>query len=98
MARNTKIVKIDRRGARCTLVTYRGGGEKGQLEIPGGMPAFRDWINETIKDNHELLVALALKQWLAKNPGSTDFSAIEGKTITLDFEAAATAGIVTVTA
>ena len=96
MARSTKIVKIDRRGARCTLVTYRGGGEKNQLEIPGGMAEFRDWINEMVKDSHEVLVALALKQWLVKNPGSTDFSAIEGKTITLDFAAAVTAGIVTV--
>ena len=96
MTRSTRITKIDRRGQRCTLVTYRGGGEKGQLEIPGGMPEFRDWINDTIKDNHELLIALALKQWLVKNPGSTDFTGIEGKTITLDFQAAMNAGLVTI--
>lgn len=96
MARSTKIIKIDRRGQRCTLVNYRGGGEKNQIEVPGGMPEFRAWINDIVKDSHELMVALALKQWLAKNPGSTDFSGIEGKTITLDFEAAVTAGIVTV--
>lgn len=96
MARSTRITKIDRRGQRATLITYRGGGEKGQIEVPGGMAEFRDWINSQIRDSHELLVALALKQWLAKNPGSTDFSSIEGKTITLDFEAVASAGIVTV--
>lgn len=96
MARSTRIVRIDRRGQRCTLVTYRGGGEKGQLEIPGGMPEFRQWINEQLKDNAELLVALALKQWLVKNPGSTDFSTIEGKTITLDFEAVASSGLVVI--
>lgn len=96
MARSTRITKIDRRGPRCTLVTYRGGGEKGQIEIPGGMAEFRDWINTQVRDSHELLVALALKQWLVKNPTATDFSGIEDKIITLDFEAPATAGIVTV--
>ena len=97
MARSTRITKIDRRGARATLVTFRQGGVKGQLEIPGGMTEFRDWINDQVRDNAEFLVALALKQWLVKNPGSTDFSAIEGKTITLDFEAAVNAGMLTVT-
>lgn len=96
MARSTRITKIDRRGARATLVTYRHNGVKGQLEIPGGMPAFRDWINEQVGESEEFLVALALKQWLVKNPGSTDFSSIEGKLITLDFEALGTSGLVVI--
>lgn len=96
MPRSTRITKIDRRGPRCTLVNFRHNGIKGQLEIPGGMAAFRDWINEQVKDNEEFLIALALKQWLVKNPGSTDFSTIEGKLITLDFEALATIGLVTI--
>lgn len=96
MAKSTRITRIDRRGPRCTLITYRHGGVKGQLEIQGGMPAFRDWINEQVKDSEEFLIALALKQWLAKNPGSTDFSSIEGKLITLDFDALATSGLVVI--
>lgn len=96
MARSTRITKIDRRGTRATLVTYRFGGRKGQIEIPGGMPAFRDWINEQIFDDDELLVALLLKWWLVNNPASTDFSTLEGKTITLDFEALATSGLVVI--
>lgn len=97
MARNTKIVKIDRRGANCTIVVYRGGGEKGGIEIPGGMPAFRDWIRDShIGDSHKGLVVLALKSWLAKNPGSTDFSSVEGKTIMLDLEAPTLTGIFTI--
>lgn len=96
MERSTRITKIDRRGARATLITYRHGGVKGQLEIPGGMSAFRDWINEQVKENEEFLIALALKHWLVNNPGSTDFSAIEDKLITLDFEALATSGLVVI--
>ena len=96
MARTTKIVKVDRRGQRCTLVTHRFGGQKGQIEIQGGVPAFRDWINEQVKENDEFLIALLLKWWLVNNPGSTDFSTLEGKTITVDFTAAVNSGIVTV--
>lgn len=98
MARSTRITKIDRRGQRCTLITYRGGGVKGQLEIPGGMSEFRQWIRENARDSHETLIALALMVWLQKNPGeNADFSAIEGKLITLDFDAIMTAGLVTIT-
>jgi hypothetical protein len=96
MARTARITKIDRRGARCTLLNYRAAGEKSQVEIPGGMQEFRQWIREQLKDSSETLVAIALAQWLAKNPGSTDFSTIEGKTITLDLEAVASAGLVTI--
>jgi hypothetical protein len=60
------------------------------------MPAFRDWINEQISDTDELLVAFALKWWLVNNPNSTDFSTLEGKTITIDFQAAVNAGMVTI--
>lgn len=97
MARTTRIIKIDRRGPKCTIVAYKGGGEKGNIEILGGMPEFREWIRESrIGDNHKGLVVLALKQWLAKNPGSTDFSAIEGKQVTLDLDALPITGIFTV--
>jgi hypothetical protein len=96
VARSARITKIERRGTKFTHVTFRSGGEKGGIEIPGGMPEFRQWIREQVKDNSEFLVVLGLAQWLAKNPGSVNFTEIEGKTITLDLEAAATAGIVTV--
>jgi hypothetical protein len=96
MARQARITKIDRRGARCTLVTGRSGGEKFQFEIAGGMQEFREWIREQIKESPEFLVALGLAQWLAKNPGSTDFSGIEGKTISIDLQAVASVGLVTV--
>lgn len=95
MPRSTRITQVDRQGPRRTLIRYRGGGEKGEIEITGGMPELRQWIRGQIADSHELLVALALRQWLEQNPNSTDFSAIEGKTITLDFAAA---NILTVTA
>ena len=97
MRRSTRIIKVDRRGARATIVTWRLAGQKGQIEVQGGMPAFRDWINEQIRDNDELLVAIGLKWWLVNNPGSTDFSSLEGKTITIDFQAAVNAGLVTIT-
>ncbi len=97
MARTARITKIDRRGARCTLVRWRGGGEKGEIEIPGNMQDFRQWIREQLKDSGETLIAIALAQWLAKNPNeNADFSGVEGKTITLDLTASASVGIVTV--
>lgn len=97
MAKTARITKIDRRGPRCTLVNWRGGGEKRQIEIPGNMADFRQWIREQIKDQEETLVLIGLAQWLAKFPTeNADFSAIEGKTITLDLTAPALTGLVTV--
>jgi hypothetical protein len=96
MAKSTKIVKVDRRGARCTLVRVRSAGYKNEIEVPGGMAEFREWIRERVKENEEFLVAIGLAQWLAKNPGSTDFSGIEGKTISIDLTAATTTGLVTI--
>ena len=96
MAKNTKITKIDRNGQLNTRIEFRGGGVKGEIEVPGGMQEFRAWINDTIREDHAMLIALALKSWLVKNPGSTDFSAVVGKTITLDFNALTVAGIVTI--
>lgn len=87
MAKTTTIVKIDRQGARRTLIRVRGGGYKTELEIPGGLSELRLWIRSQIEDSHSVLVALALRQWLEKNPDSADFSAIEGKQLTLDFAA-----------
>jgi hypothetical protein len=67
------------------------------VEIPGGMAEFREWIREQLKDADETLVAIALAQWLAKNPNEgADFSGIEGKTITLDLTAVPSTGILTV--
>ncbi len=97
MPRVARITKVDRRGPRCTLVRWRGGGERGEIEIPGGMSEFRDWIREQLKDADETLVAIALAQWLAKNPNEgNDFSGIEGKVITLDLNAIPATGILTV--
>lgn len=96
MRRSTRITKVDRQGQRATLVTWRGGGRKGQLEIQGGMTEFREWINDQIRDNDELLVALALKHWLVNNPASQDFTSIEGKTITIDLTLPATSGLMVI--
>lgn len=95
MARTTRIIKVERQGARRTLIRYRGGGEKGEIEVPGGMVDLRQWIRAQIAETPEILVALALRQWLEQNPSSTDFATIEGKSLTLDFSAA---NILTVTA
>lgn len=95
MAKNTKIIGITRNGSRNTRIEFRGGGSKGEIEIPGGMSELRSWINE-VKEDDRMLIALAMKVWLVNNPGSTDFTSLIGKTITLDFAAATTAGIVTI--
>jgi hypothetical protein len=99
MPRTARITKIDRRGPRCTLVRWRGAGnERGEVEISGGIADFRDWIREQLKDADETLVAIALAQWLAENPTEAgDFSAIEGKLITLDLTADPSTGLLTVT-
>lgn len=98
MARTARITKVDRRGSRCTLVRWRGSAtDKGELEIPGGIQEFRQWIREQLKDSSETLIAIALAHWLTNHPGEgADFSAIEGKLITLDLSQPATSGIVTV--
>lgn len=61
------------------------------------MPEFRNWIRTSnISETHKGLVVLALKTWLAKNPGSIDFSSIEGKTVTIDLEAETLTGVLTI--
>lgn len=95
MPRSTRITKIERQGNTRTLINFRGGGAKGQLEIPGGVAELREWIRSQLREDHDLLIALALRQWLAQNPSAADFSSIEGKQLTLDFGAA---NILTVTA
>lgn len=96
MPKQARITNIIRRGQRATLVRWRGGGRKNEIEIPGGMDEFRQWIREQLREDEDMLVVLALAQWLAKNPNSTDFTGIEGKQLTLDLSASATTGIVTV--
>lgn len=98
MAKQARITKIDRRGQRCTLVRWRSGGEKGEIEIQGNMADFRQWIREQLRDTSaETLIAIGLAQWLVKNPNeNADFSAIEGKQITLDLQAVASVGLVTI--
>ncbi len=88
MPRQAKITGISRRGDRCTLSRWKGSGEKGEIEIPGGMAEFRAWIRARIPEDAETLIALSLAQWLAKNPTEeNDFSAVEGKTVRMDLAA-----------
>lgn len=98
MAINVRITNILRRGARATLVRWRGGSganlEKGEIEIPGGMPEFRAWIREQRRESREDLVKLALIQWLVTHPTeNADFTAIEGKQLTLDFTQPTNVGV-----
>lgn len=93
--RKAVINSIERRGQR-TLLTYRSGGEKNQLEIAGSPADFRRYVRDTINENMELAVFLALANWMRRNQTAADFTGIEGKTITLDLDADPTEGILVI--
>jgi len=86
MARIVRNIKVDRRSNR-TILSFRSGGQKYCLEIAGGAKEFREWINEQMSESAELVVAMGLKQWLEKNPGSNDFESITSTTVTLNLDA-----------
>lgn len=96
MARSTTIVGIKRNGIKNTTIEFRGAGAKGELEIPGGLAEFRDWLQNSNREDVSFLISLALRSWVVKNPAATDFSALVGKTVTLDFGAPTLTGIVTI--
>ena len=82
MARSLVISAIDRQGAK----TYIRWGNH-EAEIDGGLPGVKQWVREQIREADEVLVALALEAYFARDPNLTTPAQLVGKTVTLDLAA-----------
>lgn len=94
--KRVRIKSIERDGDRAVILTYRGDGEKNQIEVPGGFDDFKNWVRSSVSENIDLAVLLALNAWLDKNKSWREMKAIEGKTIKLDLEGDTSAGILVI--
>lgn len=80
MARSITIQSIDRRAG----VTYINLAGKHQVEIPGNVEALKAWIRSQFSEQDDLLLAIALAAYLARDPDLTNPGMIVGRTLTID--------------
>jgi hypothetical protein len=68
---------------------------KSDIELYGvTTPAdLRAWIREQFAESNEVLTAMALAAWAARDPGLANPNQLVGRTITLDLAGSVSAGI-----
>lgn len=95
--KRVRIQSIERDGDRAIVLTYRGDGEKNQVEIPGGFDELKSWVRASVQESMDLAVLLALSASIEKAKSLRDVKQqLEGKAITLDLHGGSTSKILVV--
>lgn len=95
--KRVRIRSIERDGDRAIVLTYRGDGEKNQIEVLGGFDEFKKWVRASVQENIDLAVLLALNASLDKAKSLKDLKQqIQGKAIRLDLQGDTKSGILVV--